>query len=182
MHLIPFPIQPELQLHLKLPGMFVQTACLSQLWAPISHSLISVNTEMFEDGWNFLTDRLLIQLFLRKKNKNTSQHFFTIWHLKVTQRRNKIAKSKEACSMFHMCWLTTYFSSRYLKQCFCIPLQRFFTSKEETSSIVFPLFLTSTFTKMMWTQPLGRRGLATIKITTTVVGHPGRHVCQAAFP
>lgn len=41
-HLRPLPIHPGAQLHLKLPAVLVQVACLSQLWAPISHSLISV--------------------------------------------------------------------------------------------------------------------------------------------
>lgn len=42
-HLRPLPIHPGAQLHLKLPAVLVQVACLSQLWAPISHSLISDN-------------------------------------------------------------------------------------------------------------------------------------------
>lgn len=52
-----------------------------------------------------------------------------------------------------------------------------FTTEEEASSITF-----SAFTKKMWTQSLGSRGLRTIKITTADVWHPGMHVCQAAFP
>lgn len=40
-HLMPSPIHPGLQLHLKLPAVLVHTACLSQLCAPISHSLMS---------------------------------------------------------------------------------------------------------------------------------------------
>lgn len=40
-HLRPSPIHPGAQLHLKLPAVLVQVACLAQLWAPISHSLIS---------------------------------------------------------------------------------------------------------------------------------------------
>ena len=44
-HLRPLPIQPGAQLHLKLPAVLVQVACLSQLWAPISHSLISGQEE-----------------------------------------------------------------------------------------------------------------------------------------
>lgn len=40
-HLRPFPTQPGAQLHLKLPAVLVQVAWGSQLWAPISHSLIS---------------------------------------------------------------------------------------------------------------------------------------------
>lgn len=41
MHLIPSPSQPSRQRHLKLPGMLTQEACMSQLWALISHSSIS---------------------------------------------------------------------------------------------------------------------------------------------
>lgn len=40
-HLRPSPIHPGAQSHLKLPAVLVQVACLWQLWAPISHSLIS---------------------------------------------------------------------------------------------------------------------------------------------
>lgn len=40
-HLRPLPIHPGAQLHLKPPAVLVQVACLSQLWAPISHSLTS---------------------------------------------------------------------------------------------------------------------------------------------
>lgn len=35
-------------MHLKLPAVFVHVACLSQLWAPISHSLISNKEETNE--------------------------------------------------------------------------------------------------------------------------------------
>ncbi len=47
-HLRPLPIHPGAQLHLKLPAVLVQVACLSQLWAPISHSLISDKEEKNE--------------------------------------------------------------------------------------------------------------------------------------
>ena len=40
-HLSPSPTQPGAQVHLKLPAELVQVAWLSQLWAPISHSLMS---------------------------------------------------------------------------------------------------------------------------------------------
>lgn len=44
-HLMPFPTQPSLQLHLKLPGTLTHEACMSQLWAPISHSFTSTSTK-----------------------------------------------------------------------------------------------------------------------------------------
>ena len=40
-HLRLLPSHPGAQLHLKLPAVLVQAAWRSQLWAPISHSLIS---------------------------------------------------------------------------------------------------------------------------------------------
>lgn len=40
-HVMPSPIHPGAQSHLKLPAVLVQVACLWQLWAPISHSFIS---------------------------------------------------------------------------------------------------------------------------------------------
>lgn len=46
-HLRPSPIHPGAQSHLKLPAVLVQVACLSQLWAPISHSFISERKKKF---------------------------------------------------------------------------------------------------------------------------------------
>ena len=60
MHLIPSPIHPGAQLHLKLPAVLVHEACLSQLWAPISHSLISTERERWELVWNSLVKGLQV--------------------------------------------------------------------------------------------------------------------------
>ena len=40
-HVIPFPLKPELQVHVKLPGILVHAALESQLSINEEHSLIS---------------------------------------------------------------------------------------------------------------------------------------------
>ena len=40
-HVIPFPLKPELQVHVKLPGVLVHAALESQLSVNVEHSLTS---------------------------------------------------------------------------------------------------------------------------------------------
>lgn len=61
-HLRPSPTHPGAQSHLKLPAVLVQVACLSQLWAPISHSFISERKKKFviQKNKQILFDGLMV--------------------------------------------------------------------------------------------------------------------------
>ena len=43
LHDVPEPLKPDLQAHVKLPMVLVQSALALQLWVPVAHSSTSGN-------------------------------------------------------------------------------------------------------------------------------------------
>ena len=46
LHDVPEPLKPDLQAHVKLPMVLVQSALALQLWVPAVHSSISGNIQI----------------------------------------------------------------------------------------------------------------------------------------